>query len=158
MGRAAAGVEALDGVGATMPDQREGVAAEVCGVWLRHDVDRGRGDCGVDRVAAGLEHVHRDERGRRVRGGDSESRAVDGPARGRLRRSQSFGDGHARHGADGEAGVVLRHCNDGTTGWLNLFRSAQGKLAQGGGWRAVVPGEAIRCLGVLGMTNASQLR
>ena len=59
--RAAARVQALDGARAAVPDEAEGVAAEMGADGHRRDADGGHGDGRIDRAASVLQDGHADE-------------------------------------------------------------------------------------------------
>ncbi len=79
--RQTAGVEALDLIRAAAPDQREGIAAELRRVGLRHGQHRGGSQQAVHRVAAALHRVHGRQRRLRVVAGHGELVAVNRTAR-----------------------------------------------------------------------------
>jgi hypothetical protein len=75
--RAARAVQAADAVLARHLHQRESVAAEAAHVRLAAAEQEGRGERGIDGVAAAEERVDGDPRGERVGGGGHAVRRVD---------------------------------------------------------------------------------
>jgi hypothetical protein len=88
--RAPAAVDVADAAGLGVPDQPERVAANSRHVRVEHRQRRTRGNRGIDRAAAGAQHLDARLRGKGMRGSDQSVRRARGRTAGMYVNHEKF--------------------------------------------------------------------
>jgi hypothetical protein len=111
--RAAAGVETVQALGLSVEDQREEIATDAVHRRLDDGEHSGGSDCGIDGVAARLQHLQAGGGGQRLTRGDHPARAD---------RRRSCREEIAERAITGAAGSGVRHA------WRPFYGSAASRI------------------------------